>query len=84
MLPDIDSQTIEAHEKTKEETDQDPQSLPVDNIDGDQAPLEEISIPSENKKAETTVRSIPPPGSGQRIYDIDPYLSSHRGHLDYR
>ncbi|KAA0043906.1 1,4-alpha-glucan-branching enzyme 2-2 [Cucumis melo var. makuwa] len=84
VLPDIDSQTIEGHEKTKEETDQDPQSLPVDNIDGDQAPLGEISIPSENKKAETTVRSIPPPGSGQRIYDIDPYLSSHRGHLDYR
>lgn len=27
---------------------------------------------------------IPPPGLGQRIYEIDPMLNSHRGHLDYR
>ncbi|XP_042045963.1 1,4-alpha-glucan-branching enzyme 2-2, chloroplastic/amyloplastic-like [Salvia splendens] len=27
---------------------------------------------------------IPPPGNGQRIYEIDPMLSSHRQHLDYR
>ncbi|KAL1545731.1 1,4-alpha-glucan branching enzyme [Salvia divinorum] len=27
---------------------------------------------------------IPPPGSGQRIYEIDPMLSNHRQHLDYR
>ncbi|XP_020586593.1 1,4-alpha-glucan-branching enzyme 1, chloroplastic/amyloplastic-like isoform X2 [Phalaenopsis equestris] len=25
-----------------------------------------------------------PPGSGQRIYEIDPYLQGHREHLDYR
>lgn len=29
-------------------------------------------------------RIIPPPGLGQRIYEIDPMLNSHRGHLDYR
>ncbi|KAG8376680.1 hypothetical protein BUALT_Bualt09G0089100 [Buddleja alternifolia] len=29
-------------------------------------------------------RVIPPPGVGQRIYAIDPLLSNHREHLDYR
>lgn len=29
-------------------------------------------------------RSIPPPGTGQRIYEIDPILRRHREHLDYR
>lgn len=27
---------------------------------------------------------IPPPGTGQRIYEIDPLLNNHRQHLDYR
>ncbi|KAH6825381.1 starch branching enzyme 2.1 [Perilla frutescens var. hirtella] len=27
---------------------------------------------------------IPPPGIGQRIYEIDPMLTNHRQHLDYR
>ncbi|KAK2998713.1 hypothetical protein RJ639_023622 [Escallonia herrerae] len=29
-------------------------------------------------------KSIPPPGTGQRIYEIDPILTRHRDHLDYR
>ncbi|XP_052175529.1 1,4-alpha-glucan-branching enzyme 1, chloroplastic/amyloplastic-like isoform X2 [Diospyros lotus] len=29
-------------------------------------------------------RSIPSPHTGQRIYEIDPLLRSHREHLDYR
>ncbi|KAI3725241.1 hypothetical protein L1987_65022 [Smallanthus sonchifolius] len=28
--------------------------------------------------------SIPPPGTGQRIYEIDPLLGNHRQHLEYR
>ena len=28
--------------------------------------------------------SIPPPGTGQRIYEIDPLLRSYSEHLDYR
>ncbi|GFY93426.1 starch branching enzyme 2.1 [Actinidia rufa] len=28
--------------------------------------------------------SIPPPGTGQRIYEIDPFLRSYSEHLDYR
>ncbi|KAK6942641.1 Glycosyl hydrolase, family 13, catalytic domain [Dillenia turbinata] len=33
---------------------------------------------------ETTKRSMPPPGNGQRIYEIDPLLLGHCTHLDYR
>jgi 1,4-alpha-glucan branching enzyme len=29
-------------------------------------------------------RVIPPPGDGQRIYEIDPMLKGFRNHLDYR
>ncbi|CAL9183351.1 unnamed protein product [Musa hybrid cultivar] len=29
-------------------------------------------------------RCVPPPGSGRRIYEIDPLLKGHRSHLDYR
>lgn len=29
-------------------------------------------------------RTIPPPGTGQRIYEIDPLLNSHHEHLNYR
>ncbi|XP_021716832.1 1,4-alpha-glucan-branching enzyme 2-2, chloroplastic/amyloplastic-like [Chenopodium quinoa] len=31
-----------------------------------------------------TRRSVPPPGNGQRIYEIDPLLKNYRTHLDYR
>ncbi|XP_024527573.1 1,4-alpha-glucan-branching enzyme 2-2, chloroplastic/amyloplastic [Selaginella moellendorffii] len=27
---------------------------------------------------------VPPPGDGQRIYEIDPYLKNYRDHLEYR
>nr|ANC33494.1 SBE [Colocasia esculenta] len=33
---------------------------------------------------ETAPRSIPPPGHGRRIFDIDPLLDAHRTHLNYR
>ncbi|KAH0634714.1 hypothetical protein KY290_038213 [Solanum tuberosum] len=29
-------------------------------------------------------RGIPPPGRGQKIYEIDPLLTNYRQHLDYR
>ncbi|KAG6771784.1 hypothetical protein POTOM_023176 [Populus tomentosa] len=35
-------------------------------------------------KTEAKSMSIPPPGSGQRIYEIDPSLTGFRQHLDYR
>ena len=36
------------------------------------------------EKVEEKSRFIPPPGGGQRIYEVDPYLEGHREHLDYR
>lgn len=36
------------------------------------------------EKNEARPRTIPPPGTGKRIYEIDPLLNSHREHLDYR
>ncbi|GMP50010.1 hypothetical protein CsSME_00016796 [Camellia sinensis var. sinensis] len=47
----------------------------------------ETYVPSHDVSKEKDVvrqRSIPPPGTGQRIYEIDPLLTSHREHLDYR
>lgn len=46
------------------------------------------SVTSQAKNSVEVVeekpRSIPPPGNGQRIYDIDPLLRGHHAHLDYR
>lgn len=36
------------------------------------------------EKDEARARTIPPPGTGQRIYEIDPLLNNYREHLDYR
>lgn len=36
------------------------------------------------KEEEARAKSIPPPGTGQRIYEIDPFLKEHHEHLDYR
>ncbi|KAB1221286.1 1,4-alpha-glucan-branching enzyme 1, chloroplastic/amyloplastic [Morella rubra] len=36
------------------------------------------------EEVEARPRTIPPPGTGQRIYKIDPLLNSYREHLDYR
>jgi len=39
-----------------------------------------VKIPSDEAKPKT----IPRPGTGQKIYEIDPSLLAHRGHLDFR
>jgi 1,4-alpha-glucan branching enzyme len=48
--------------------------------------LESSGLTNDISKENDMVRerSIPPPGTGQRIYEIDPLLRSHREHLDYR
>ena len=50
--------------------------------------LDSVTSTHDHKDKEVqnivTKRSIPPPGDGQRIYEIDPLLRSHRDHLDYR
>ncbi|ERN13141.1 1,4-alpha-glucan-branching enzyme 2-2, chloroplastic/amyloplastic isoform X1 [Amborella trichopoda] len=49
---------------------------------------EEMIEEDEPKQMGTIIealpRTIPPPGTGQRIYEIDPLLEGFRGHLDYR
>ncbi|KAI6697899.1 hypothetical protein NL676_018018 [Syzygium grande] len=55
--------------------------------DGD-ASEEEESTPLQDvaviEKEEVRKRTIPPPGSGQRIYEKDSLLLGYREHLDYR
>ncbi|KAM7255145.1 hypothetical protein ACFE04_020386 [Oxalis oulophora] len=46
--------------------------------DGKSSTLHSISITEDGK------RSVPPPGNGQKIYEIDPNLTGFRNHLDYR
>lgn len=46
--------------------------------------ISEVSKDEENVEVEGRPKSIPPPGSGQRIYEIDPTLKGFSGHLDYR
>ncbi|KAF6148030.1 hypothetical protein GIB67_024205 [Kingdonia uniflora] len=56
--------------------------------DGDESGSLNASIPLQVKDTGERIaskqRSIPPPGSGQKIYEIDPLLKNHREHLDYR
>ncbi|XP_071701824.1 1,4-alpha-glucan-branching enzyme 2-2, chloroplastic/amyloplastic-like [Rutidosis leptorrhynchoides] len=44
-----------------------------------------VSLPDISEESEV-IRQIviPTPGSGQKIYEIDPLLSNHREHLEYR
>ncbi|PIA39220.1 hypothetical protein AQUCO_02700415v1 [Aquilegia coerulea] len=44
----------------------------------------DLDAVKSGKAFRTTKRSIPPPGTGKKIYQIDPYLETHRPHLDYR
>lgn len=60
----------------------------------DENSLEPMSGLSEDGKAKgadiskesdrVRQRSIPPPGTGQKIFKIDPLLSGYCEHLDYR
>lgn len=56
--------------------------------DGEGNDFETSSIHVEdlisNEKDVIRKMSIPPPGIGQKIYEIDPLLNNYRGHLDYR
>ncbi|CAN6438715.1 unnamed protein product [Victoria cruziana] len=70
-------------------TEESPQ---VDTEDVSQVEIENVQVAEENMEQpdniiaalETEGRSIPPSGTGQRIYEIDPLLKGHRTHLDYR
>ncbi|KAJ4753330.1 hypothetical protein LUZ62_087735 [Rhynchospora pubera] len=48
---------------------------------------EEVTTGEESMSEEVVEekpRVVPPPGDGQRIYQYDPMLEGHRGHLEYR
>ncbi|KAI3471845.1 hypothetical protein Pfo_028498 [Paulownia fortunei] len=62
---------------------EDSTSLPL--LDGDvEAKAEGTSDLTYETISHESSRVIPPPGIGQRIYEIDPLLSNYREHLDYR
>lgn len=85
---DVDEPTVEDVEVKNEIVSS--SKVNDDDDDNDEALVEETPEPMEGTSSSKNVeaipikRSIPPPGSGQRIYGIDPYLISHRQHLDYR
>ncbi|KAE9455753.1 hypothetical protein C3L33_12343, partial [Rhododendron williamsianum] len=56
----------------------------TENVKADNVEPSVLSPNISKKKDMVRQRSIPPPGTGQRIYEIDPLLRSHRDHLDYR
>ncbi|KAG5553363.1 hypothetical protein RHGRI_011290 [Rhododendron griersonianum] len=56
----------------------------TENVKADNVEPSVLSPNISKKKDMVRQSSIPPPGTGQRIYEIDPLLRSHRDHLDYR
>ncbi|XP_043699558.1 1,4-alpha-glucan-branching enzyme 1, chloroplastic/amyloplastic-like isoform X3 [Telopea speciosissima] len=64
-------------------------SVPVRVMEG-ASKVEFVEMPApfeargSDEKSEAKPRSLPPPGTGQKIYEIDPMLNDFRNHLDYR
>ncbi|KAJ0027524.1 hypothetical protein Pint_35900 [Pistacia integerrima] len=80
VLHDVDCLKMEDEEKVEIE-----EIVSASTFVEPSFPLQE-KVSTEESEAETEVRpgSIPPPGRGQRIYEIDPTLTGFRQHLDYR
>ncbi|XP_062117534.1 1,4-alpha-glucan-branching enzyme 2-2, chloroplastic/amyloplastic-like [Humulus lupulus] len=64
--------------------------VPSSQLIDDKALIVEAAGPLEGTASTTKVEtteikmSIPPPGAGQKIYEIDPMLNGYRQHLEYR
>ncbi|PKA62389.1 1,4-alpha-glucan-branching enzyme 2-2, chloroplastic/amyloplastic [Apostasia shenzhenica] len=97
IQPDVSSSSSEPRVSTEERqktideegsTDAVASSLSSELVSEENVPENLISesyfVEKDSKDVEVKKRCIPPPGSGQRIYEYDPYLQSHRAHLDYR
>ncbi|RVW48011.1 1,4-alpha-glucan-branching enzyme 1, chloroplastic/amyloplastic [Vitis vinifera] len=95
VLQDVDDLTMEYDNDINKPTndcskvDENQDSVHSDLIDNDdkvQGAEKAITLPGTGtiKKEEARPKSIPPPGTGQRIYEIDPFLRGYREHLDYR
>ena len=50
----------------------------------DETDQEEDDFDGCTEAVRTKPRVVPPIGTGQKIYEIDPMLAAHRAHLDYR
>lgn len=48
------------------------------------AQAKKTSVHSDKKVKTDKPKVIPPPGAGQKIYEIDTFLQAHRQHLDFR
>jgi 1,4-alpha-glucan branching enzyme len=48
------------------------------------AQVKKTSVHSDKKVKIDKPKIIPPPGTGQKIYEIDPFLEPYRQHLDFR
>ncbi|TQE04341.1 hypothetical protein C1H46_010126 [Malus baccata] len=83
VIQDVDNVAKEDEEKLE-----DAPSIVVDNVDEAEAKVEDTPRPLEVKAStaanNATGKTIPPPGNGQKIYEIDSLLVGHRNHLDYR
>lgn len=54
------------------------EGLSLDELENDPEKI------SEKLQAGSFPKVVPPPGDGQRIYELDSYLKPYRDHLDYR
>lgn len=90
VLPDADDLQMEDDEKVGIKERNLVSSAVTKDDKNDQS--EESDAPVQGKvsrtksKVKTNIisRTVPPPGTGQKIYKIDPTLADHRPHLDYR
>ncbi|XP_068661481.1 1,4-alpha-glucan-branching enzyme 2-2, chloroplastic/amyloplastic-like [Aristolochia californica] len=58
-------------------------NIVVDKVEDTLESAPEKVMESE-PEVEDVKRCVPPPGDGQKIYEIDPTLMVHQAHLDYR
>ena len=86
VIHEVGSEEMEDNEKVEVEEQESVPSVLANN--DEEACAEEPSVPLHRKasteKSEAKPRSIPPPGAGQKIYEIDPTLFGFREHIDYR
>ncbi|TYI32903.1 hypothetical protein ES332_A04G094700v1 [Gossypium tomentosum] len=86
VIHNVDSEGMEDEKKIEVEEQE---SFPsVFSNNDEEAHAEEPSVPlhrnASTEKTEAKPRSIPPPGAGQKIYEIDSLLLGFRDHIDYR
>ncbi|CAA0837880.1 1-4-alpha-glucan-branching enzyme 2-2-chloroplastic/amyloplastic [Striga hermonthica] len=97
---DIDSMETDLRMEIEDQENLVDQRTPVDSIRSENSTFVQLQDGLSESEDEGTSYStyetisdessrvrkkvIPPPGSGQRIYEIDPLLINYREHLDYR